>query len=182
MASGGAGDILKIGLVAVGGYLLYNWWTTSQAVAAANPASTPAVAVPLPAVPVTTPTATSPVAAPVSTAPAIIPPVTGSGSQSLSAALQAAAGTGNTTLNADQWSYYLTALNGGTALTPTQFSNAFPSLTATNRGSYTAAQFVAGLAAAGLTAPAGYGLNGLGQIRPRRIVPVPHVILRRRSW
>lgn len=174
MAQSGTGDILKFGLLAVGGYLLYNWWTSSQAVAAANPPTAPVTPVPLPVA--SSPAASSGVPSiPVSPTP--LPPVTlpGPSLQPLSAALQSAAGAGSTTLNADQWSYYFTSLNGA-ALSPAQFSAAFPGLTATNRGSYTAQQFVAALAGAGLTAPAGYGLNGLGQVRPRRIIRVPAMV------
>jgi hypothetical protein len=173
-SSSGTGDIIKYGLLAVGGYLLWNWWTSQPATTtpavstSVSPTATPVQAVsstvpPVPLVPVQ---AATPASAPVT-------------SGSLSAALISAAGS-SSQLNADGWSYYLTQLSG-VALTPQQFSNAFPSLTATNRGpTMTAQQFVQALAAAGLSAPAGYGLNGLGQLAPRRVIVAP--MIRRRSW
>jgi len=59
-----------------------------------------------------------------------------------------------TQLNVDNWSYYYLSLTG-TTLSPTVLQAAFPYLTATNRGSMTAQQFLSGLQGVG-------GLSGLG--------------------
>lgn len=85
-------------------------------------------------------------------------PVNSGGGVSTNSLLSQAGVSSSTTMNADQWSYYYTQLKGGVALTAQQFSNAFPNLTSTDRGSMTADQFLSALSTA--------GLSGLGaQIR-----------------
>ena len=83
-----------------------------------------------------------------------------SGVASLSGQLQSLAGSNS--LNADGWNYYFNSLLGA-PLSGAQFQSAFPAITATDRGpTMTAQQFVAALLNAGITAPSGYGMNGLG--------------------
>jgi hypothetical protein len=156
--SGGSGDILKIGILGVGAYFLWQWWQGQAAPAASVPSTGTGT-------PTTTGSNTLPV--PVQTTPTPTP----SSANSLAAKLIQLGGQGP--MNADNWSYYFTQVNGA-ALTPAQFQSAFPAITASDRGStMTAQQFVAALASAGLAAPAGYGLNGLGQVRVVVPIPVP---------
>ena len=225
MAQSGTGDILKFGLLAVGGYLLYNWWTSQPAVAAAPAGTTsggttggtaggttsggssltaaqiaanaaaaallaqqkanqtgPVTGTPVALCPAgqtyIPPNASNPAASgltPSGVPGSCVMTVTlpGPSLEPLSNALQTAGGGGM--LNVDQWNYYLNQM-GGAGLLAGQISTVFPNVTDTDRGSMTAQQFVAALAAAGFTAPAGYGLNGLGQLRPRRIIHVPAMV------
>lgn len=72
-------------------------------------------------------------------------------------------------MNADQWNYYRNII-APPALTPAQFGTAFPELTATNRGTFTADMFVGRLHSAGLAGIGGMGYlsNGMGDV-----IPVP---------
>lgn len=68
------------------------------------------------------------------------------------AALLTAAGTGNaaTAMNVDQWSFYWAQVSGS-PLPASALTSAFPSLTASNRLSMTAAQFVSAIQGTGLS-------------------------------
>lgn len=101
------GTILKLGLVAVAGYLVYEWWNGQQTTT-------------------TTPAATG------STPPATTPPASNGQLASTYAALTAAATTANTKavnptmydssgnllLNGDQWNYYLAQVVPGLTTSP----------------------------------------------------------------
>lgn len=182
--SSGMGDILKYGLLAVGGYFLYNWWTSQSSTTATTTTTGGGTT----STGTTGTTTTTPQTTSTGTTTTTTPTTTtttgsagGAGSPtSVSQKLLALSG-GVNSLNADGWSYYFTTVNGGVALTPSQFAQAFPAITATDRGgTMTAAAFVAALAAAGVAAPAGYGMNGLGQWKPRVPIPVPALMRRRR--
>jgi hypothetical protein len=68
------------------------------------------------------------------------------------AALLTAAGTGNsaTTMNVDQWSFYWAQVSGS-PISASVLTSAFPALTASNRLSMTAAQFVNAIHSTGLS-------------------------------
>jgi hypothetical protein len=174
--SSGGGDIIKYGLLAVGGYLLYNWWVSQPATTATAPVTT----IPLPpSVPVT-PAGGGGAAPP----PPVVnppppsggsggapPPAGGVGAASLAQALNAAAGnSASSTLNADQWSYYYTN-TGHTPIDSSVFSQLFfpngrPSDPSQNP-QMTAAQFVAAIATKGLN---GFGAS-LVPMGPQMVPP-----------
>jgi len=141
------GDLVKYGLLAVGGYLLYNAYVSGSTTAAAAPsAATPASPPPPTASAAVTPIAPAPV---VSSAPTV-------------AALKtwAAGQPGYTgTLTSDQWHYAWINVLKKTPVPDAIFFQLFPGGTPP----MTADSFVAALQSQGLS---GCGLRGLGAGRP----------------
>jgi hypothetical protein len=143
MASDGMGNIVKIGLLAGGAYLIWQEFFSTPAAAAAPAAGTPA----------------APAAPPYQYNP-----------PSVVQQLQNAAGAGVTVENADQWAFYWTNTLKKTAIDPTVFAALFfPSgrpADASQNPTMTADQFVAALATKGVSGYRGMGGLGAGTARP----------------
>lgn len=95
--------------------------------------------------------------------PAATPKFTDTALQALRDSMYNASGH-QTSLNADNWSYFMTQALAGNALTADQFVAAFPNITATDRGgNMTADQFLVAVYKSqhGGAAP---GMSGLGMI------------------
>ena len=148
------GDLIKYGLLAVGGYLLYNAFvSTPSSTAAATPAAAPAGSAPPPPASSSTPAA----------APASAP----AGSAATIAALNtwAAGQPGFTgTFTSDQWHYGWINVLKKTPVPDAIFFQLFPGGTPP----MTAATFVAALQSQGLSGCGlrSCGLRGLGAGRP----------------
>lgn len=157
MAKDGFEDILTLAIVAGGGYLLWNWWTS-------QPASTPAAETP---------------AAPTNPAAgaAYVPPTLTQQMQTAANGNSFYVSQGNM-LNANQWSALWTQI-GQPAIDPTTFDSIFfpqgqpPSGTAAPL--MTLATFMAALHQGGIW----NGLSGLGQAP--RLIPVPIVLAGRKT-
>jgi hypothetical protein len=155
MASGGMGDILKYGLLAGAGYLIYQNFFATPAAATTAPAPAAGGGTP-PAPPA--PPAPPP---PVPPGYTYVPPT-------LAAALAGANSSGSASLNADQWAYYWNNGLKKPAIDPGVFTALFfPSgrpADPSQAPQMTAAQFVAALGSK--------GVSGLGAvvIRPPLVV------------
>ena len=104
------GEIVKWGLIAVGGYLAWNWYENTFA-ATAVPATPTTPAVPTTPVTPSTPTTPTTPTTPVVTNPPSTPLANLPLSTLAQKVLNAAGGSGKT-LTADQWNYYWSNVSG----------------------------------------------------------------------
>jgi hypothetical protein len=161
------GELITLGLLGVGGYLLYNWWTTSQASAAAQTAATG------------TPAPTPPVYQ-YSPPPASQQLQTAAASNSI---VQAQGGQAD----AYQWATIYNGISGLPPISsvdinatffkngqlPVQTPNA-PGMSQQGLPLLSAQLFIQGLTAAGIK-----GLSGFGQAP--RMIPVPVMLTHTRT-
>jgi len=184
---GGMGSIVGIAAIGIGGYLLWQWLTSSTSTAATPiAAATPVSTVPtstssnVAVVPTsTTSNAVSPTAA-VATPAVVIPqaapsngmvnPPVGSVTPLYSILEQTAGVAPDTLMTADQWSYYYQQLRG-IVISPSQYqvilnnlNNQFPGNNITNSSMMTATEFVQGLTTV--------GLSGMGRTATQTLNPV----------
>jgi hypothetical protein len=157
------GDLISLGLLAVGGYLLYNWWTTSQASAAAQTAATGTPAPPPPP------------------AYQYTPPAASQQLQNAAASNDIVKAQGGQA-DAYQWATIYNGISGlpsisSVDINATFFPNGLPATQTPNAPGMSqgglplmsAQLFIQGLTAAGIK-----GLSGFGQAP--RMIPVPVIL------
>jgi hypothetical protein len=161
------GELITLGLLGVGGYLLYNWWTTSQVSAAAQTAAT---------------------GTPAPTPPAYVytPPAASQQLQTAAAQntiIQAQGGQAD----AYQWATEYNSIAGLPSISSVNINNTFfpnglpatktpnaPGMSQQGLPLMSAQTFIQGLTAAGVT-----GLSGFGQAP--RMIPVPVMLTHTRT-